>query len=181
MPPRKRRAAATATEETPAMTTTEESADLDTAPEDTETEETRQRRAAVRPEDAVFLSQFESAPPPKKVVARTYVRTPYDDVLDAMWQKYNDAGMPAWSLSNGLTKEDKPADGWWSDRDDIWMTTVVPDVEASESLVRRGAIHIGCSYRFKFLTGEDKKPVEEEDGGYRVWFTVAPVLKMKRD
>lgn len=156
---------------------TQDEQDVDTAPETVQEDAaTTERRASVKPADAIFHAPFEFAPPPRQVSARTYVPTAYDEIMQQMWTRYQEAGSPAWSLSGTWTREDRPADGWWADRDDIWATTVVPDVVNAESLIRRAAVHIGCSYRFK-LVRQNGAPVEEDGGGFRIWFTAAPVLK----
>lgn len=173
----RRRKPAAPKEET--VTTTEVDQTNDTAPEDVQEDAaTTAKRAAVRPEDAVFLvDEFSFGAPPKQTSARTYVPTPYDTIMQQMWDRYVQAGSPAWSLSGKWTKEDKPAEGWWADRTDIWASTIVPDVVNAESLIRRAATHMDTSYRFRFITDDEKNPVEEPGGGYRIWFTVAPVLK----
>jgi hypothetical protein len=189
MPPRTRNPREKATP----VTTTEtapENVDAETDAEPAETPEAAQRRDKVSPDAAEFLEGFTISAPPKLTrPGREYVPSAYDEVVAQSWQRYVNEGSQPWSQSGEWADAKKPAGGWWSDRDDIYVSTVVPDVNIAESLIRRAAQHLGISFRLRYRFEMDettndkgepvkvKRPIPEETGGFRIWFTAAPVLK----
>lgn len=186
MPPRTRTTRRTTKKETPPVTEAltairddEDDTDQVVDEQPTENAATAKRREKVKPSAAVFLSgaggnPFTVEDVPERLKARDYKRADgYDDAMDYLWQNYVDAGMPHWSLSGDLTKEDRPADGWWSERSGIYVSAIVPNVDDAEALVRRAANRLGCSYRFK----SEAVLMDDETTAYKIWFTAAPVIK----
>jgi len=167
MPPRKR-GSRTAVKEKEMVTT-------EAPPEQTPEESARKH---LRPEDAVFLSDLELEEPPAVTRQRDpeeYVPTMYDAVLERLWQKYQDAGSPPWSMSAGFTAAQKPEDGWYKDRKGIFYSAVVPDAATALKFIKRAARHMGISYRFR--TEEVPHPEDPDVKASKIWFAAAPVLK----
>jgi hypothetical protein len=173
MPPRNRKAR----QEENDVTTTEETTDHQTDDVEPSTDETPDvARRRIRADDAVFYSDFESGPPPAGLSLRSesYVRSAYDDAMDIKWQRYLDMGKPAWSLSNGNTKDDKPEGGWYVDDPDIWFNAIVPDPDIAETLIKRAAKRIGCAHRFR---KETLDPADDGTARWKIYFAAAPRLE----
>lgn len=152
--------------------------DTDQEPNDNDSNATDERRKHVRPlEDAVFLSAMVEEDPPADVMGEAYTRAPgYDDGMDTLWQRYLDAGSPAWSASADPVE---PDGGYYMNRKGIWFKAEVPDGTTAYLLVQRAARRIGCSYRFKSNPALPKKDEPAVEGPFTVWFTAAPLNKRK--